>query len=70
MMLTIAGLQSLGQLHAEYPSLTRNATFEAALLPEAAAWREDVRFAARPAREAYARVPVCAARALTAAGSE
>ena len=42
----VRGLTSLAQLHREYPSLTRNATLEAALLPAAAAWRADVRFAA------------------------
>jgi hypothetical protein len=30
----------------QLPSLTHNATLEAALLPTAEAWREDIRFAA------------------------
>ena len=29
-----------------YPALTHNATLEARLLPEATAWREDIRYAA------------------------
>ena len=40
------GLLSLGQLHAEYPALSINATLEATLLPEGNAWRADLRFAA------------------------
>lgn len=40
------GLLSLAQLHAEYPALTANATLEARLMPEATAWREDIRSSA------------------------
>ena len=42
----VRGLLSLAHLHMEYPALTANATLEARLLPEATAWREDIRFAA------------------------
>ena len=40
------GLLSLGQMHSEYPELSRNATFESMLLPTATAWRSDINFAA------------------------
>ena len=42
----IRGLDSLGKLHAEFPSLSTNATLEAQLLPTATEWRGNVRFAA------------------------
>ena len=42
----VRGLRSLGQLHAEYPQLSSNATLEATLLPTSTAWRNDVNFAA------------------------
>ena len=42
----VRGLKSLGQLHAEYPSLSINATFEAALLPVAQEWRQQINAAA------------------------
>ena len=40
------GLLSLGQLHEEYPALSRNTTLEATFLPTASAWRSDIGFAA------------------------
>ena len=40
------GLLSLGQLHAEYPALSRNMTLESELLPTGAAWRKDINRAA------------------------
>ena len=40
------GLQSLGHMHSEFPTLSTNATFESMLLPTASAWRSDINFAA------------------------
>ena len=42
----VRALLELGRLHAEYPSLSRNATLERQLLPTATAWRYDLRVAA------------------------
>ena len=39
-------MHSLGKLHDENPALTHNKTLEALLLPEAEAWRSDIRFSA------------------------
>ena len=42
----VRGLDDLGRLHAEYPSLSIDPAFEKQLRPTAAAWRQDIRFAA------------------------
>ena len=42
----VRGLDDLGRLHEEYPSLSIDPALQKQLRPTAAAWREDIRFAA------------------------